>query len=663
MSEDRRPIDRLQAAIAAGLTALVVVSLGWAVFGSEDIPFVRRAGGPGWIGAPVVTTSNLIGVNPQAVPTYTFVQRFGLESVPETAPLEARGLLELELELNGQRLAPDDAPIGWREPLQLDVADALREGRNELRASVRNVRGPALLQLSLDLGERVIETDEHWSVIAPGSNPVRANWADDTRRHPESRLIPQPGQILQDEAVWVIAVFLACTLAAALASRLLGPSLRASAPRVVLGLVTLFWLLVFALKSSRLPVMLGFDVPAHLRYVDLILKQHALPLASEGFSNYHPPVFHALTALLVGVLDVSQESDAGQVVYRLIPFFAGLSGAWLGYLASRLLWPRDALRQSLATAVAGLLPMNVYMSAYVSNEPLHTAWVGAAVCACLAIVLAARPRTRAWVALAILLGLAMLTKFTSLMIAPLLIAFAGVRLWLVDREPFARAARPAAAAALGALVIAGWFYVRNWVLFGNPVVWNLNVPGAPTWWMQPGFHTASYFTHFGEAMRQPFFAGFASFWDGVYSTLWGDGLVGGMIRISTRHGGWNYDFMSLTYWMAFPATVLIAVGFLRTVRDARSETDPQTRLALTMIVTLLFCLSYSLFFINLRLPFYAQAKAFYVLAALVPLSLVAAVGLAWIPERLVDPRLEPIRAVYFGWLGTLGCVIVASFIG
>jgi hypothetical protein len=663
MSEDGRPIDRLQAAIAAGLAALVAISLGWAVFGSDDIPFVRRGGGPGWVGAPVTTTSNLIGVNPQAVPTYTFVKRFSVQSIPASAPLEARGLRELELELNGQRLLPDDDRTGWRDPLELDVAGALREGRNELRAGVRNVRGPALLQLSLQLGERVIETDEDWSVVPPGSNSVRASWADDTGRHPETRLIPQPGQVLQDEAVWVIAVFLACTFVAALGGRLLGPGLRAASPRIVLAAVTLFWLLVFALKSSHLPVMLGFDVPAHLRYIDLILEQHALPLASEGFSNYHPPVFHALTALLVGVLDVSRESDAGQVVYRLIPFFAGLSGAWLGYGASRLLWPKDHLRQCLTTAVAGLLPMNVYMSAYVSNEPLHTAWVGGAVYASLSIVLAAKPSTRTWGALAILLGLAMLTKFTSLMIAPILLAFAGARLWLVDGEPFARAARPAAAAALGALVIAGWFYARNWVLFGNPVVWNLNVPGAPTWWMQPGFHTTNYFTSFGEALRHPFFAGFASFWDGIYSTLWGDGLVGGMIRISTRHGGWNYDFMSLGYWMAFPATVLIAVGFLRTARDARFEPDSNARLALTMIVTLLFCLSYSLFFINLRLPFYAQAKAFYVLAALVPLSLVAAVGLAWIPERLADPRLEPIRAVYFGWLGTLGCVIVASFIG
>jgi hypothetical protein len=469
--------------------------------------------------------------------------------------------------------------------------------------------------------------------------------------------------VLQDRAIWVIGVFLACTLMAAVVEHLAGPGARTTMPLIVLGGVTLFWGVAFASKFTRLPLMVGFDVPAHLHYVDLILQQRSLPLASEGFSNYHPPVFHALTALVIALFDIDREAGGGQVAYRLIPFIAGLASSWLGYLAARLLWPRDALRQSLTIAVAGLLPMNVYMSAYVSNEQLHTAWVSAAICLTLAIIVVPTPRPRTWVGLAIVLGLALLTKFTSLIIAPILVAFAGARLWLVDGQPFLRAARPAAAVALGVAVIAGWFYIRNWLLFGNPVVWNLNMPGAATWWMQPGFHTVDYFTSFGEAMRYPFFAGFTSFWDGVYSTLWGDGLVGGMIRITTRHSAWNYEFMSLTYWMAFPATVLMFVGFFRTARDARREPNPRRRLALTMIVTLLFCMAYSLFFINFRLPFYAQAKAFYVLAALVPLSLVGASGLAWIPERLVDPRLVPIRAVYFGWLGTLGCVIIASFIG
>ena len=77
---------------------------------------------------------------------------------------------------------------------------------------------------------------------------------------------------------------------------------------------------------------------------------------------------------------------------------------------------------------------------------------------------------------------------------------------------------------------------------------------------------------------------------------------------------------------------------------------------------MLFLLSFSLLMISFRLPFYAQVKAFYVLASVLPLSLVSAEGLAWIPEQLTAPSQRPLRAIYFGFLGTLGGVIVGSFL-
>ena len=51
------------------------------------------------------------------------------------------------------------------------------------------------------------------------------------------------------------------------------------------------------------------------------------------------------------------------------------------------------------------------------------------------------------------------------------------------------------------------------------------------------------------------------------------------------------------------------------------------------------------------------------LSAIVPLSLIAALGLAWIPERLRAPTWLPARMAYAGWLGTLVGSIVLSFLG
>ena len=73
--------------------------------------------------------------------------------------------------------------------------------------------------------------------------------------------------------------------------------------------------------------------------------------------------------------------------------------------------------------------------------------------------------------------------------------------------------------------------------------------------------------------------------------------------------------------------------------------------------------AFALLAITLRLPYYAQAKAFYVLSAVVPLSACAALGLAWIPERLPGPRWRPVRSLYAGWLATLVGSIILSFLG
>jgi hypothetical protein len=265
-------------------------------------------------------------------------------------------------------------------------------------------------------------------------------------------------------------------------------------------------------------------------------------------------------------------------------------------------------------------------------------------------------------ALALTLGLGLLTKFTSLLVAPAIAGVVALRVWWVDGRGPLRALGVFASVLGGAAGVAGWFYLRNWLRFGDPLVWNLDVPGAATWWMQPGFHTPAWYTSFGESLHHPYFAGYVSFWDGVYSTFWGDGLAGGMISLATRHGAWRYDFMTIGYGLALPASVLLAAGFVLTVRDSFVEPQLGRRLALFLATALVFGLGFSLLYITLGLPFYAQAKAFYVLAAIAPLSLVATTGLAW-PLQSSGGRGGWVHAVYAGWLATLGGTIVVTYLG
>jgi ABC-type transport system involved in cytochrome c biogenesis permease subunit len=121
--------------------------------------------------------------------------------------------------------------------------------------------------------------------------------------------------------------------------------------------------------------------------------------------------------------------------------------------------------------------------------------------------------------------------------------------------------------------------------------------------------------------------------------------------------------MSLGYWLALPATLLLGAGFLRLLREAFTDHDTRRRIALSLLLTTLYVLAFALLLVTFRVPYYSQAKAFYVLSAIVPLSLVAAAGLSLVPDALTGDRHRFLRALYYGWLGALAGCLGLSYLG
>jgi hypothetical protein len=660
-------LTRIQLALA-GLALLA--SAGWllnATLRDPNVPFLTRAGDPPWISVAMQPDANAIRVDTANPPTVTFVARFALEAVPAEAELRGRALTRAELLVNDEPIpGASGGDETWKQPFRVRVESALETGPNEVRVRVTNARGPALLKLRLRdaaTGDVLLETNATWDAYGPDGRAAGTQEASDTRPHPQSFSMKSAGQILVERAGVLALLFTLGALLHLVAGRILPAAVRSRPAEVVLCAATLFWLAVYFGKTSQLPVLMGFDIVGHLAYIDYLLEERAIPLATEGWSMYHPPLAHFATSLLVGTFDVAPESSAARWLYRLPTVLAGLGNVWATYFVARRLFASDPLRTSLATGFAALLPMNVYMSAYVSNEPVHSFLVS------LSLLLATNTLLRSGVdakqvaSVAVAVGLAITAKFTALIAVPVTAVCIGLKAWLADGLRGGRALGTAAALLAGVTLVGGWVYARNWLLLGRPVVGNWDLPGNLVWWEQPGFHTLAYYAGFGQALTHPFFAGYHSFWDGLYSTFWGDGLAAGMIRLSTRHGAWSYDFMTAGYWLAFPATVLLVLGVGRGLSRCLRGDDPRARLAMTLHMTFLYCVSFALLAITLRLPYYAQAKAFYVLCAIVPLSIAAALGLAWLPERLTGPRWLAVRMLFSGWLTTLAGAIILSFLG
>jgi tetratricopeptide (TPR) repeat protein len=228
------------------------------------------------------------------------------------------------------------------------------------------------------------------------------------------------------------------------------------------------------------------------------------------------------------------------------------------------------------------------------------------------------------------------------------------------------------------------------------------------WWQDPGYHTAGYFTRFGRALVDPLFSGLGSFGDGLYSTMFADGLCGGRPGLLCRTP-WNYELMTAGCLLAIVAVVLVLAGVMGAIvrmlmrsgkfslragpltpalspsevpldrdfsprencrhpEDEGSESrsavaadknsdESRAGVGAPILILLGFSLAMGLAIVhlNLEVPIYGEAKAFFGLSALLPLSVFAAIG--W---RSIEKRPRYIRAVTAGAMAAWAIVSYSS---
>lgn len=166
---------------------------------------------------------------------------------------------------------------------------------------------------------------------------------------------------------------------------------------------------------------------------------------------------------------------------HLTRFMSVLLGALTVLLTYRIArtalpgWPAAAV---LATALLAFSPQFLFISASTNNDNLVTVLATAGLY--LSMDLVAHKRTPpwwSWLAFGVVVGLAALSKLSGLLLAGLAaitifsVAWAA-RAWRV----FGQAAFLTGAAALA---VAGWWYVRNWLLFGDPLLLSVMFAGVP----------------------------------------------------------------------------------------------------------------------------------------------------------------------------------------
>jgi tetratricopeptide (TPR) repeat protein len=349
-----------------------------------------------------------------------------------------------------------------------------------------------------------------------------------------------------------------------------------------------------------------------------------LPLPTEGWEMYQPPLYYLIAAASLSAGKLSINDSTSIFVLRFLGALLGIAQFIFVFLSLRLLFPTRTALIGLLLAVC--LPMHLYLAHYVTNEILAATLATTTLYLCLRVLKSDTPRASQFAWLGLALGAAMLAKATAILLLPIVIVAISCKL-AYRRAPIGMSLGNLGLLLAICFIVCGWHYARIWSRFGTPLLGNWDVLSGFTWWQDPGYHTSADYLRFGRSLMSPLFSGFAGFADGIYSTLWGDGLCGGAWRFSLA---WNQQPMVAGYlWALVPTALILAgtgVAIVQFVRKPSSE----------LFLLLGFCAAIvlGLIFMTLKVPSYAQAKAFYGLSAITPLCFFGALG--W--EALTDGR-------------------------
>jgi hypothetical protein len=550
----------------------------------------------------------------------------------DPARLRVQALRAFEVFLNGHSMGGGSAPgASWRRPVFIDLAPRLVAGRNRLEILVANDRGSPLLLAEapgLDLA-----TGLGWRVRDESQREAAAGLARD-RRNPVGEAFPSAWQGLR--ANWLT---LAAAFAAGIALHLACARWNASRGEMDpwrVGPGHLRWLLIATLAAiglhdlPRLPLDTGFDADGHYDYIRYLVQRGRLPLATEGWQMFQAPLFHLVAALPYALITAIASEPVAMRAIRLIPLACGLGLVEWVYRAARQVFPEREDLQWIAVASGGLLPMVVYMSSYVGNEPLAALLSAVLLVGLMRLVADPHPRlAREGCRLGSIFGLALLAKVSAALLLPLV----GVALL---RAAGSRRDRFAGLLGFGAVsgALAGWYFLRNWILLGTPYLGGWDPARGIAWIQDPGYRVPADLFGFGAALHQPVYAGLLGFWDGVYSSLWLDGLISGK---STRAAAppWDLEAMAACALWAVPLALAGLIGAVRSLRRPAGATQGAL-LGSTAAIGIYLTAMLSL---HLRLPVSSTVKSSYMLGLAPCFGLLIAWGCDLLPRRPVVQSL------------------------
>jgi hypothetical protein len=309
----------------------------------------------------------------------------------------------------------------------------------------------------------------------------------------------------------------------------------------------------------------AYDYWGHADYLDYVTQHLSLPAPHSNWEAYQPPLYYFLVSAMtklcfLGGMTEEQRYGLWQGFSLLCSTGVLLVGFWI----ARLLYANEPEYRLYLLAVIGVAPALVFNASRVSNDVLLNLldflWFA------LLLEFWQRPNERAWFGLTLILGLALLTKASALVLIPISI------LCLILTPNFG--VRSKIFAALTLIVVSfgigGWYYLPrafHEAGVGTYMVGNLSTLN-PKAHIDGIFAKSLVFNPF-KVLRYPFAEPWGPRHEYFLEVFFKTIFLGEWIRgISYR---WLARALTLTALLLIPAFIL---GLYRSMRERGGSTLP-----------------------------------------------------------------------------------------
>jgi hypothetical protein len=596
--------------------------------------------------------------------TILFRRAFDLSTVPAQCILRVRAASRFRMAVNGRIVERDSQSTHWKTARSYDVATFLVPSRNRIEILVTNRAGlPALLvEASPIAGSSLnLRSDAAWESAAGPDSPWRPC------RYPyheppvfgEDKSAVQKTPLLPFYVILSI-IYVGFILAAVSPWRIFGVRAvseeTASSPSwvpvltatmVALGIAAILIINFHNLLSYPYSRSL-FDFEAHIAYVKYVAEYWRVPVATEGWQMYQPPLYYWFSAVVYSLAGGAGNEPASLQAVQAIGTLSGLACIVLSGLVLRVCAKNNVPAQVIGAATVAFLPMVFYVSPTISNETFSAAVI------CLALYLLVRHCFGESLAIgrAALLGgvfgLALLSKYTALALCAVAVGVFLARIWIRAGHRIRESVLLIVFCA-SAVAVSGWFYERNVRVFHKPLIANWDAEAGFNLEQPPGYRTPGFYLTFGSVFAHaPERSRWSSFWDSYYGSMWMDthfNMTGFTDRKASAYG-------SVLLILALLPSAAICLGLVRSLKrlvgDRLFEAD-------SALITFAFVMTLGLIWHSLRTPSITVIKAIFSLSLLPAFAVFSGFGFTAMAKNLgrFSAALYVSLAVLFSFIGYL----------